>query len=215
MKGGRISSRSLVHPSGPAQPQSQLAFSMIELLVTVALILILTTMYWGAGSPSRFAKAKVACQKNLQTLHVSMEIYAAENNGRYPDVPGARSSEEALDVLVPRYTADTSIFTCPASKDPELPMGESIKKRRISYAYFMGRRTNDTLLPLLCDRLIDTQPKNAGQVIFSPDGKGHGNNHKKSGGNFLFCDGHVETSPPQAAISIVLTQGVVLLNPKR
>jgi len=199
--------------SRPSTPSSQ-AFSLIELLITVAIILVLTTMYWGSSSPSRQRQLQVACQKNLQTMFIALQIYANDHSGKFPQVTNARTSEQPLDLLVPRYTSDTSIFICPSSKDSELPSAESILKRKISYAYFMGRSNNDTQEALMCDRLIDILPKTSGQNIFSSTGKPPGNNHGKSGGNFLFCDGHTEASPTRAPFSIVLTQNVVLLNPR-
>jgi prepilin-type N-terminal cleavage/methylation domain-containing protein/prepilin-type processing-associated H-X9-DG protein len=201
-------------PAASGRPVTRGAFSLLELLVTVAIILILTTMYWGSNSPSRRQQQKAACQKNLQSLYIAMQIFANDHNKSFPDTAGARTAEEALDELVPRYTADTSIFICPASKDSSLPAGESILKRRISYAYYMGRR-NDSTEALLSDRQVDGQAKMAGQYTFSTTGKGPGSNHGKSGGNFLFCDGRVEWNPAQVPFSIVLTQGVVLLNPRR
>jgi prepilin-type N-terminal cleavage/methylation domain-containing protein/prepilin-type processing-associated H-X9-DG protein len=192
----------------------QSAFSLLELLVTVAIILILTTMYWGANSPSRRQQQKAACQKNLLSINTALQIFANDHSGIFPDTAGARTSEEALDELVPRYTADTSIFVCPSSKDSTPPAGEPIRKRQISYAYYMGRRSDSTDA-LLSDRQVDEQAKTAGQFAFSTTGKGPGSNHGKSGGNFLFGDGRVEWTPPQVPFSIVLTQGVVLLNPRR
>jgi len=194
--------------------RSPRAFSLIELLITVAIILVLTTMYWGSNSPSRQRQLQASCQKNLQTMFIALQIYANDHSSRFPEIAGSSSSEQPLDLLVPRYTADTSVFICPASKNSALPPAESILKRKISYAYFMGRRNNDSQDLLMSDRLIDTQPKNAGQDIFSTTGKPPGNNHGKTGGNFLFCDGHTEASPPGAPFSIVLTQAVVLLNPR-
>jgi len=190
------------------------AFSLLELLITVAIILVLTTMYWGSNSASRQRQLQTACQKNLQTMFIALQIYANDHSSKFPEVTAATSSEQPLDLLVPRYTADTSVFICPASKNSALPPAESILKRKISYAYFMGRRNNDSQDLLMTDRLIDTQPKNSGQDIFSSTGKPPGNNHGKTGGNLLFCDGHTEGSPPRAAVSIVLTQSVVLLNPR-
>ena len=90
----------------------------------------------------------------------------------------------------------------------------SFANRKISYAYYLGRRLGEAQSPLMSDWQINTQPKRAGDFVFSITGKPPGNNHHKYGGNFLFCDGHAEMTPPQLSFSLVTTQGVVLLNPK-
>ena len=207
----RFSTKRRLNREGAAL--QHIAFSLIELLVVVALILVLTTLYWGSGSGNRQKTLQASCQNNLQKIHIAMEIFANDHAGKFPEAPGARTAEEPLDALVPRYTSDTAVFICPASKDTPLPSGESFRQRKISYAYYMGRRLTDTQEPLLSDRQVDTLSKAAGQQVFSSTGKPPGNNHDKSGGNFLFCDGHVQQTPPNAAFSLMLTQGVVLLNP--
>ena len=106
------------------------------------------------------------------------------------------------------------MFICPGSKDSPLPSGESFSNRKISYAYYMGRSTNDTAAVLMSDCQINNQPKATSQLVFSSTGKPPGNNHRNAGGNFLFGDGHAEMCPPNAGFSLLLTQGVVLLNPK-
>jgi len=192
---------------------STLGFSLIELLITVALILILMTAYYGPNNSNRQQALKRACQKNLEKIYVSMEIYANEHAGAFPVVTGARSSEEALDTLVPRYTSDTSPFICPASKDPVLPAGESFRSRKISYAYYMGCYLTNSTQVLMSDRQVDTQAKSPGQAVFSSTGNGPGSNHRKLGGNFLFCDGHTEMSPAVASIPLGLANDERLLNP--
>jgi prepilin-type processing-associated H-X9-DG protein len=184
------------------------------MLITFALILIMTILLYGSGSRSQQDRQKKNCQKNLLTLHIALEIFANEHDGSFPIVAGAQTSEEPLDLLVPHYTADTGPFICPGSKDSPLPSGEPLSKGRISYAYFMGRRLTDSQEALMSDRQVNTQPKQAGQLIFSSTGKRPGSNHHKYGGNCLFGDGHVETSSATVPFSLVWTQGVVLLNPK-
>jgi prepilin-type N-terminal cleavage/methylation domain-containing protein/prepilin-type processing-associated H-X9-DG protein len=195
-------------------PSALRGFTLIELLVTLALLLVLTAMYWGYGSPSNQRRKKMACQTNLEKIYVAMEIYANDSGGKLPDIPGARRSEEVLDVLVPKYTADTSTFICPGSKDSGLPAGDSFRKRKISYAYYMGRHLTDAQEALMSDRQVDTLAKSAGQYAFSANGKPPGNNHHKYGGNFLFGDGHCETSPARVPFAVPLAPGVVLLNPR-
>ena len=189
-------------------------FSLIELLVVLALLIVMTTMYWGFGSRHNQREQQKACQKNLQKIFIALQIYANDSAGRFPFVTNAQTAEAALDALWPRYTADTASFICPGSKDSALPSGESFRQRRISYAYYMGRRSADTAQALLSDKQVDTTAKITGQAVFSSTGKPPGNNHHKYGGNILFCDGHVELTLWRAPFPLPLTQGVVLLNPK-
>ena len=98
---------------------------------------------------------------------------------------------------MPHYSVDTSIFICPGGRDSALPSGVSFANRKISYAYYMGQRLGDAQQPLMSDRQINTLPKQAGDQVFSTNGKPPGNNHYKYGGNFLFGDGHADLTPPQ------------------
>jgi prepilin-type N-terminal cleavage/methylation domain-containing protein/prepilin-type processing-associated H-X9-DG protein len=190
------------------------AFSMIELLITVLIILVLFTMYWGGNSASRQKGSMAKCQKNLQNIFMAMQIYANEHSAKFPAKTGSKLSEEPLDRLVPHYTSDTAGFICPGSKDSQPPGGESIAKRTISYAYYMGRTSNDGAQDaLMSDRQVDTQSKSVNQALFSTTGKPPGNNHRQYGGNILFCDGHADRSDPRSSFSLVVTQGIVLLNP--
>ena len=202
------------HGIHPCPSCSRGAFSLIELLVVVGLILIVIALMWGPSSSSYQKRQAQLCEENLQKIQVAMEIYAHDNAGKFPVTPGARSSEDALAVLVPKYTADTSIFTCPASKDSPLSADEAMAKGKISYAYYMGRRLTENNEVLMSDRQVDERSKAAGQPIFSSTGKSPGNNHRKSGGNLLYCDGHVVACPADVPFPVVLTSGVVLLNPK-
>ncbi len=198
----------------PGTPSAQSAFSLIELLVVLALMIILTTMMWGFGSESRQHAAQRACRQNLEKIYVALQIYANDFSGRLPADNNALTSEEPLSLLVPRYTVDTSIFICPGGKDSTLPSGISFTNRKISYAYYMGQRLGNAQQPLMSDQQINTASKQNGDQVFSRNGKPPGNNHHKYGGNFLFGDGHAEFTPPQLSFSLVTTQGVVLLNPK-
>jgi prepilin-type processing-associated H-X9-DG protein len=189
-------------------------FSSIELLAVIAILILLFVLLWGPRvGDNRQRQAQKDCQNQLQKIYMAMEIYANDHAGKFPETPGARSSEEALDVLVPRYTVDTAVFICPGSKDPPLPAGESFRQHKISYAYYMGRRAAEAQAVLLSDAQVDAGARKAGDYAFSSTGKPPGNNHGKLGGNFLFCDGHAESVPARVPFAVGLTQGVVLLNP--
>ncbi len=199
------SHRTLTAPDG---------FSLIELLCVLALMLILTVMMFGFGSASRQRSQKKLCGDNLQKIFVSLQLYANDFQGALPLNTNAVTSEEVLDALVPVYAADTAIFICPGGRDSEIASGESLRRHKISYAYFMGRRLDAPPAVLLSDRQVDTQPKRAGEFIFSANGKSPGNNHHQYGGNFLLGDGSVQASPAKLAAPLAAAPGVVLLNPK-
>jgi prepilin-type N-terminal cleavage/methylation domain-containing protein/prepilin-type processing-associated H-X9-DG protein len=202
------------HGIRPGTPSARSGFSLIELLVVLALMIVIITMMWGFGSESRQHAAQRACRQNLEKIYVALQIYAGDFSGRLPAITNAQTSEAPLSLLVPHYTVDTSIFICPGGRDAPLPSGVSFANRKISYAYYTGQRLGDAQQPLMSDRQVNTLPKLAGDFVFSITGKPPGNNHHKYGGNFLFCDGHAEMTPPQLSFSLVTTQGIVLLNPK-
>jgi prepilin-type N-terminal cleavage/methylation domain-containing protein len=194
-------------------------FSLIELLITVALIAVLSAMMFGFASSRHQRSQKQLCADNLQKIYLSLQIYANDYKGALPEYAHAQTSEEPLNELVPKYTTDTSIFICPGGRDSEIPAGEPLTRHKISYAYYMGRQLNGSLdnavpVVLLSDRQVNTEPKAAGEFVFSPDGKPPGNNHYKFGGNFLFNDGSVQPGDPRLTFSLAVPPGVVLLNPK-
>ncbi|MEJ0090626.1 MAG: type II secretion system protein [Limisphaerales bacterium] len=190
------------------------AFSLVELLVTLALMIVLFTMLYGFGSAKHQRTQKQLCHDNLQKIYLAMQIYANDFSGRLPENTNANTSEDVLGELVPRYTADTTIFICPGGRDKQFASGEPLAKHKISYAYYMGRRLDSPQDALMSDRQVDTEPKRAGEFVFSANGKPPGNNHHKFGGNFLMGDGSVQSSGPQLTFSFAVPPGVVLLNPK-
>ncbi len=199
--------------SRPSGRMERAGFSLLELLLVMAILIILFTIYWGPNSASRQRGLQASCQRNLQKVYIALQIYANEHGSQFPAVSGARRPAEPLDLLVPKYDSDTSAFICPGTGKASLPAGQSIRARSISYAYYMGGSLTNTQLPLLTDQQVDSQPKAPGQMLYSPDGKPPGNNHGKFGGNVLFGDGHAEISPPRAPFALPVSPGTVLLNP--
>jgi prepilin-type N-terminal cleavage/methylation domain-containing protein len=193
---------------------SRKGFSLIELLIVLALMCIMSAMLWGFGSGSHQRSQQKLCGDSLQKVYIALQIYANDFKGALPQSTNAATSEAVLDELVPKYTADTTIFICPGGRDSEIPSGEPLSKHKISYAYFMGRRLDAADKPLMSDRQVNTEPKRAGEIVFSLDGKPPGNNHHKFGGNFLLGDGSIQFSPAQLTFSLAAAPGVVLLNPK-
>jgi prepilin-type processing-associated H-X9-DG protein len=195
-------------------PHPRSAFSALELLVIVALIVVLTTMYWSFGTVSSQRRLQRDCQQHLGRIHLALELYARDFGGAFPKSPGAKTAEDPLAALVPKYSVDTSIFICPGGKDAPLPPGEPFGDHSISYAYYMGRNSTAPDDALMSDRQVDTRSRSAGQYAFSATGKPPGNNHGRDGGNILFCDGHADPSPARVPFPLEFPDTVLLLNPR-
>ncbi len=121
-----------------------------------------------------------------------------------------------MSELVPRYTTDTTIFTCPASGDAELEGARSFADRHISYAYVMGLKSDaEPGAMIVSDARVDARSATAGEALFSTSGEAPGCNHGATGGNLLFVDGHVEWAGALAPRALPLPDGTTLLNPKR
>lgn len=194
---------------------STAGFSILELFLVAVIIFILFTLYLSSGSKSAQEKRLAECQVNLQTMYAAFRTFSQDDKGVLPAVPGAQTSEAPLSLLVPKSTTETEIFICPGGRDKPLPGAQPFADRKVSYAYYMGRTLADgSEAPLASDAQVDTAPKTPGQTIFSLDGKAPGNNHRKFGGNVLFCDGSVQYTPARLAFPLPLTTNVVLLNPK-
>jgi prepilin-type N-terminal cleavage/methylation domain-containing protein len=189
------------------------AFSLIELLVVVAVLVILMTMYWNHG-PSKRDLDLTSCRQNLEKIYLAMQIYAHDNADKYPVTTNAVTSEDALALLVPHYSSDTAIFICPGIGQDSLPANKTFREWKISYSYYMGRRASDSDKVLMSDAQVNTRPKNKGDTVFSETGYPPGNNHGTGGGNFMMGDGSVNSSMVNAPFTLNVNQPIVLLNPK-
>jgi prepilin-type N-terminal cleavage/methylation domain-containing protein len=191
------------------------AFTLIELLIVMALILILFVMYFNPNSKSYQQRKLNACEKNLQNLYIALDLYARSNDERYPAVEGAATSDEPLGLLVPGYIAQTSAFICPGSGDSVPAHGKPVTGKRISYAYYMGRAPKPpSKEPLITDEQVNTGSKASGSLLFSADGKGAGNNHRRFGGNVLRVDGSIQWLSATSAVPLSFPNTVRLLNPR-
>jgi prepilin-type N-terminal cleavage/methylation domain-containing protein len=196
-----------------AHTLSKGAFSLLELLIVLALIVILSVLSAGRLTTSARRREMAACGSNLQKIYLALNFYRADN-GAYPFLPEAQSSAEPLSLLVPKGTTDTQIFICPGSGDKPLPASEPFGKRRISYDYYMGRATNGDLQEIiLSDWQVDTSAKHKGDQVFSADGKKPGNNHAAVGGNLLSRGGAVAFCGPKASQDLLFPSSVKLLGP--
>ena len=84
------------------------AFTLVELLVVVAIIGILATMMLPALAKARESARRASCKSNLHQMQLGMEMYSEANSELYPP---------SLDELQKFMggTAVLKVFYCPSS----------------------------------------------------------------------------------------------------
>lgn len=201
--------------SGRGRFRSSSAFSLVELLVVLAVMLIVLFMSKDAYFAARDKGRLKACASNLAGQYVALQTWANDHDGRFPVATNAITSDEPLSLLIPRYTTQTEFWICPGSGDSDLKPAISFEGRRISYGYYMGRQLSDSpQAVLVTDEQVDVSPKIEHQLIFSADGEPPANNHEELGGNYLLVNGTVGNSPVHAAIAFPIATNITYLNPK-
>ncbi len=78
-------------------------FTIIELLVVVAIVMVLATIMLPVGLASRAKARQATCMSNLHQIMLAISLYRADHGGGYPGTLGE---------LLPSY-ANADIFICP------------------------------------------------------------------------------------------------------
>lgn len=183
-------------------------FTLIEILVTIAIVGMLLSFLIPAIGESRERARRALCANNLRQIYVALNLYADDNEGSYPPdvLPGdpithrTRASSTAFSYLYPKYTDDFKILWCPSygTTQDSYPRSNSLFIET-NYDYI----TNSTI-DFPAERLLALDTLN-----YRAENPNHEwqsfSNHKGRGGNMLFCGGHVKWingSDPDKGINI-------------
>lgn len=123
-----------------------LGFTLVELLVVVAVIAMLAALLLPALSRARESAQRAACQNNLRQLGIAFELYLEENRDTYPAAQDpvsvspyywlwmGRGWRRLLAEYVPGDKENPGVFFCPSDvRQKSVDVYE-----RTSYAYSMA-----------------------------------------------------------------------------
>jgi len=87
-------------------PLSRKGFTLIELMVVMAIILILAGLLTPGLMGAREQAKKTNCLNNLKQIYTAMQLYITANNEQYPTAAGWGG------LLYPEYLDDENVFDC-------------------------------------------------------------------------------------------------------
>ncbi|MCF7973757.1 MAG: type II secretion system GspH family protein [Phycisphaerae bacterium] len=144
-------------------PEHRRGFSLVEILVVIAIIGVLTSILVPAVGRARGQAQVIACRANLRGLGMASLMYAQDNTCRLPVDPGmlgpshvsgytgqwiSNPHHDLLTLLKP-YVQDSKTYYCPACRtEPYAYSPGNVAKGEIGYLYFSVEKqpkTNGTL----------------------------------------------------------------------
>ena len=109
-------------------------FTLIELLIVIAIIAILASMLLPALNKAREQSKSIKCVSNLKQISNGVNFYATDYAGWAPnhDYPGVTYQSWANTLTLLKYTpggqkttlaAPKGVYICPSQPNPDLPWG--------------------------------------------------------------------------------------------
>ncbi len=181
------------------------AFTLLELLLCIAIIAILIALLLMGSAKAIAASRKVACSTNLRQISVAIVSYQLDSEGYYPDVNTATANW--WDAVTP-YLKSTAVLQCPVHTLTAFQLGS---RRPIAANYAMNwtlgpnhntsYRRKTALLTSPENTMLVTEaglsangtavPQLDGSWLLQCAQAYKGGGVHNGGNNILWCDGHV------------------------
>lgn len=178
----------MTHPEPRRSIAGRCGFTLVELLVVVAIVAVLLGITVPAVSRARVAAQRTACAAKLHGVGVGLTTYINQTNGFLPYAAvlpslGTSSHPGIAETLDKELDSDKALL-CPSDQHPQ--GGRYFDSEQSSYAFntmLNGQKVDENFLS---DRFGPTN------VFIMYDYRPfHGQAGEPGSTNYLFADGHV------------------------
>ncbi len=137
-------------------------FTMVELLVVVAILAVLAGIGVAVGGPMIAKSRQAACLNQLRSIGVALQAYVQDNNQFLPEMEAGRNSKGAdvpvMDVVLAPYLENPDAFRCPEDKEEFEKSGSSYlwnntqSGKHVTRLSFFGIEDRPDKIPLISDK---------------------------------------------------------------
>lgn len=212
----------------PLGTRQRSAFTLLELLVVVAVILILAAIWLPTGG-SKSPATRIACLSNQKQVALGLMLFNSDHQNAFPwqasvTNGGTLETSGNGDVVpcyatVTNYIHDPSIFLCRTDKARSVALpGATLSRANVSYFISLdASSTNSPTFTILTgDRHLMLNSKPVGPGLFPLatnqtlewSAELHSANKKPMGGVFSFADGHTEWVSVKSLSQVVARQNL-------
>ena len=166
----------------------QRAFTLIEMLVVMAIVGIVAALLLPALARTREAGRSTACLSNLHQIGLGLQLYVQDNQNRMPvmydkSTNSAVTNGPSIDVvLLPFVSGNSNVFRCPSDFEHLFELTGS----SYSWNVLLNGQDADHLL-----LLTNIYPESQIFVVFDKD-KFHWVRGDQRAVNYLYADGHIK-----------------------
>jgi prepilin-type N-terminal cleavage/methylation domain-containing protein/prepilin-type processing-associated H-X9-DG protein len=167
-------------------PASARAFTLVELLVTIAVIAVLAALLMPALGRSKESGRVAVCQSNLHQIGLALQLYVDDNRNIMPTmhdfVVGAATNADTINIVLAASLGSTQVLRCPSDlrhlfeqTGSSYSWNPLVNGQKADQLHIMNLSLAMTKIPLVFD-------KQGFHAALGP----------KHAANYLYADGHIK-----------------------